>query len=62
MGKKKTIRTYLVSLQSAECCGGALPTLGQLKAAVQTTAVVRLNQVCVCVCLYVCSSNTSFTI
>lgn len=42
------MKTYLVSLQSAECCGEALPTLGKLQAAVQTTAVVRLIQsVCV---------------
>lgn len=41
-------RTYLVSLQTAECCGGALPALVILQAAVQTTAVVRLIQsVCV---------------
>lgn len=48
--KKETINTssYLVRLQTTECCGGALPALVILQAAVQTTAVVRLIQsVCV---------------
>lgn len=35
---------YLQSLQTTACCGGALPTLVTLHAAVQTTAVVRLIQ------------------
>lgn len=42
--KKKQKRAYLESLQTTACCGGALPTLVTLHAAVQTTAVVRLIQ------------------
>lgn len=51
--KKKTLKlenelseksAYLESLQTTACCGGALPTLVTLHAAVQTTAVVRLIQ------------------
>lgn len=36
--------TYLASLQTAECCEGALPASVILQAAVQTAAVVRLFQ------------------
>lgn len=42
--KKKKEGAYLESLQTTACCGGALPTLVTLHAAVQTTAVVRLIQ------------------
>lgn len=42
--KKKKEGAYLESLQTTVCCGGALPTLVTLHAAVQTTAVVRLIQ------------------
>lgn len=49
--------TYLICLQTTECCGGAPPALVILHAAVQTTAVVRFIQ-SVCVC----SPNTSFNI
>lgn len=46
--EKKQKRTYLVCLQTTECCGRALPALVRLHAAVKTTAVVRLIQsVCV---------------
>lgn len=46
--RRKNKWTYLESLQTTECCGGALPALVILHAAVQTTAVVRLIQaVCV---------------
>lgn len=38
--KKQEKRTYLESLQTTECCGGALPP--SLQAAVQITAVVKL--------------------
>lgn len=42
--QKQEEEAYLESLQTTERCGGALPALVILHAAVQTTAVVRLIQ------------------